>query len=69
MTIETKFGIGDNVWFISKDTAKYTKVIGINILCTADKINISYTYDSSNGFTAANENKVFGSKQELLDSL
>jgi len=66
MTIETKFDINDRVWFIAEGKAKHTTVIGINVICRAKRTEILYTYD---GLAAANENRVFGSKQELLDSL
>ena len=68
MTIETKFNIGDEVWFKGyKDLPFVDRIsnIYVNIGCD-NRCHISYeTWD----FAVRMEEELFRTKQELLESL
>ena len=76
MTIETKFNIGDKVWFLSetkpnKGVIEYAQVFAHMFEGTLTA-HATYTLAQKKGsvfcVTLA-ENKLFRTKQELLDSL
>ena len=66
MTIETKFNIGDYVWFMHKLEPISAKVTSFTIY--VDKtIVIEYFFEKP--FEFRREKYLFRTKQELLDSL
>ena len=72
MTINTKFDIGDSVFFIEDNKVKKQYVESINIEIVIDSwFNtlrlIRYTLND--GKSPYNEDKLFASKDELLKSL
>ena len=70
MTIETKFNIGDEVWFMDFGIVKSDIVISIIIECFDSKPCIFYDLkEHSKTFTASYEPLLYRTKQELLDSL
>lgn len=76
MKIETKFNIGDWVWYMRSKSLANTKVNEIKIMVDRDgKIEIEYAvvlrYEDSNmtEWNYENEEDVFATKQELIDSL
>ena len=68
MTIETKFNIGDEVWFIYKDRCQHSKVESIRVYKhnSISKIEINYHL---NGIDWLPEERLFSTKEELLKSL
>jgi hypothetical protein len=76
MTIETKYSPGDQVWLMFNNNPKQKTISNINILCykkgsnSADmnsEYTIMYTiYGVPNDLP---ENKVFSTKEELINSL
>ena len=67
MTIETKYNIGDEVWFRGYKGIYQDKIfhIHININCDGE-IQINYELW---GYTIKEESKLFPTKEELLKSL
>ena len=69
MTIETKFNIGDEVWFHLCEPIK-AEIIAITIHKEYIVNHIQTIDRGRNNFvTALTEDKIFPTKQELLDSL
>ena len=70
MTIETKYNIGDEVWFILGATAKKGEVLEITFTKIED-ILTGYYYNVSVGTSHASfyEKQLFPTKEELLKSL
>ena len=74
MKIETKFNIGDEVWFILNNKVNCSKISKIAVEFT-NKDNYYYyhfEYDPPRSPTLCNYfsiKNVFATKQELLDSL
>ncbi len=66
MEVETKFNIGDNVYFITDNKVQKMDITGISISVNGNESNIEYTLHFD---TNINENLVFASKEELLKSL
>lgn len=80
MTIKTKFNIGDALFFLDKDKIKSSTVEKIKILILKDSIEVGYLFKSkvmdSSFILASMEqysyidgDKVFKSKDELIESL
>ena len=70
MTIETKFDIGQEVWFILGNKARQGIILGI----TFNKVGhtlIGYHYNVQVGVShgSFNESDLFPTKEELLKSL
>lgn len=73
MTIETKYNIGDKVWFIDDNKAKSATIITIGVFVERD-MNSQYVsnsvqyglYDFPYPYI---ENYLFPTKEELLKSL
>lgn len=73
MTIETKFNIGDEVWFMSRSKCASSQVKGVRIY----SIDGKYSYRSScieidydlGDYGSYEEFNLFRTKEELLDSL
>lgn len=66
MEVETKFNIGDNVYFITDNKVQKMDITGISISVNGNEPKIEYTLHFD---TNINENLVFASKEELLKSL
>jgi hypothetical protein len=78
MTIETKFNIGDEVWFYLKErykrkpTANVGFITGINVSIMAHfnkRVDISYTIPCDKDRHYLNEHELFPTKESLLQSL
>ena len=70
MTIETKYNIGDKVWFTTLNRNQRAKVGAFTIVAFGDgSIQIEYSINK-NGFCWSRlEHDLFPSKEELLKSL
>ena len=68
MTIETKYNIGDEVWFIKDNKPQTMKVSYIEIIAasTVSKPCIRYGFGNFERYT---ESLLFPTKEELLKSL
>ena len=65
--IETKFSLGQEVWFISGNKAVSAKVVAIDVhLHNNERPKILYT---PFGYGGIRECALYGSKRELLESL
>lgn len=78
MTIETKFSMGDTVYFMGGIPTKVLSsvIIGINIYVTGKNTSISYHTGldkvpsmAAYGIIARPESLLFATKKELIDSL
>ena len=70
MTIETKYNIGDEVWFILGHKARQGKILEIVFNKVGYKL-IGYHYNVEIGLShgSFNEPELFPTKEELLKSL
>lgn len=70
MTIETKYNIGDEVWFILGGKARQGIILGIMFNKVGHSL-ISYHYNVQIGIShgSFNEQDLFPTKEELLKSL
>lgn len=75
MTIETKYNIGDEVWFIKDNKVQSLKITQLNVLMSllpktdGYGCKINQVVDYSNGKTVLAEYECFPTKEELLKSL
>lgn len=71
MTIETKFNIGDEVWFMkeNKPTKKVVDFIEIITASTTSKSFIQYGLKMEGVVERVTEKYLFSTKEELLKSL
>jgi hypothetical protein len=75
MIIETKHNINDEVWVLYDDKVLKGKIQGINLVKSkgtcpwVDGINYFIKLTGLVNNYVCNENKIFKTKQELLDSL
>lgn len=73
MTIETRYNIGDKVWFMYNNSVKCEPIIKINALIEKDmnstNIHITILYHLYDYCTSYIESKLFPTKEELLKSL
>ena len=70
MTIETKYNIGDEVWFDSLDFDKSAKICHIIINVFIDGYtSIEYGLENRGYYWKRNEHEIFPTKEELLKSL
>ena len=73
MTIETRYNIGDKVWFMYNNSVKCEPIIKINALIEKDinstNIHITILYHLYDYDTSYIESKLFPTKEELLKSL
>lgn len=73
MTIETRYNIGDKVWFMYNNSVKCELIIKINALIEKDmnstNIHITILYHLYDYDTSYIESKLFPTKEELLKSL
>lgn len=70
MTIETKYNIGDEVWFILGGKARQGIILGITFHNLGHTLS-SYYYNVQIGVShgSFNESDLFPTKEELLKSL
>ena len=67
MVVESKFNIGDDVWFIRGNQATCCDVTGVGIFVEGNKEpKITYTVHYDHDY---DESQVFATKEELLKSL
>lgn len=66
MVVESKYNVGDTVWCISSNKVKQEKVSGVFIEVDDD---VFILYNVVGCDEKILENKLFGSKEELLKSL
>lgn len=66
-SVKTKYDIGNTVWYIRDNKARYAEITGFSISVEANKTEIKYTlhYDSGK----VEESLAFPTKEELLKSL
>lgn len=70
MIIETKYNIGDEVWFGSLGFDKHATVCAIKITVLIDGyIIIEYDLHHAGYHWTRNEHEIFKTKEELLKSL
>lgn len=72
MTIETKYNIGDKVWFMYDNSVRSATVIKIDVLIEKNKNRTSIHKTISYGlfdYFKYPEDKLFPTKKELLKSL
>jgi hypothetical protein len=70
MDIQTKFGIGQQVYILWNDAVKRAPVTSIRISVTEDNLHIFYTKIVYTVLgSEQDEKKVFGTIEELLDYL
>ena len=66
MEVNSKYNINDTVWVVSRNKVIQQKIQGIEITADKDKAEIEYTFI---GGSKLPEDRVFKTKQELIDSL
>ena len=71
MTIETKYNIGDEVWFYHHKKIMKSRVRSINLLVRKDDISASYLMEDmwTDQYIVLYEESLFPTKEELLKSL
>ena len=73
MTIETRYNIGDRVWFMHDNKVKNEIIIKIDAVILKDMnctgVHKSITYSLFNYSRCYAEDKLFPTKEELLKSL
>lgn len=75
MTIETKYNIGDEVWFIKDNKVQSLKITQLNVLMNllpktdGHGCEIVQVVDYSDRKTVLAEYECFSTKEELLKSL
>lgn len=67
MKIETKFNIGDDVWFYQSGKTDVGKIVNLQIFIFNDS-EIQIRYKITGYFEPYNEKFLFSSKQELLEN-
>ena len=77
MDIKTRFNINDEIFYLSQEGIRPSKIVGMNIYSTNDVMltngdvfdsDIVIAYRTDSGFIIK-ENNCFGSKEELLEYL
>ena len=69
MTIETKYNIGDEVWFIEEGEPIKDEILSIEINIYKDSIFVEYLFANDSYPYGLNESYLFPTKEELLKSL
>ena len=70
MTIETKYNIGDEVWFLSYNSPRKARICGMSIYVqNSGEIVLIYSLTEKNLYWHKNEQDLFPTKEELLKSL
>ena len=66
MEVNSKYNINDVVWIVNKNKVIQQKIQGIEITATTHMRDIEYTFIGGGKLP---EDRVFKTKQELIDSL
>lgn len=70
MTIETKYSIGDEVWFINlRKESMQAKIFRINVEVRRKNIYVEYSLSNKEFIVTRKEEELFSTKEELLKSL
>lgn len=70
MIIETKYNIGDKVWFGSLGFSKSATIVEIKIYVMIDgDIRIEYHIEKNGYYYQRNEHEIFPTKEEFIKSL
>ena len=69
MTIETKYNIGDEVWFYEGIVSTKGEIGSIDVTMTEKKLLIRYDIITPIALYFLSEKKLFPTKEELLKSL
>lgn len=69
MTIETKFNVGDEVWFRTLKFNVKARVIGVTINLREDGVIMEYGLERKGYYYQKREIDLFPTKEELLKSL
>lgn len=70
MTIETKYNIGDEVWFMALSKPKKGEIGTISIWVLGDgDVELKYAVEKSGFWYHRYENQLYPTKEELLKSL
>lgn len=70
MTIETKYNIGDEVWFLSYHYPRKARICGMSIYVTnSGEITLIYSLAEKDVYWHKQERDLFPTKEELLKSL
>jgi hypothetical protein len=69
MKIETKFNVGDEVWYMNNNLPSKRAVKAISIFRTKNDVRIKYLWDEYSDKEYVVERLAFASKEELLASL
>lgn len=69
MTIETKYNIGDEVWFQDHEQPLRREIVGIEIEIYAKKTFVKYVFCEDGFAYEMHEQDLFPTKEELLKSL
>lgn len=68
--IETKFSVGDTVFFIEDEKIKFGVIYKIDVTIDKDGQSIYlYTRDSNNSLSVMRERKAFISREQLIQAL
>ena len=66
MEVNSKYNINDTVWVVSRNKVIQQKIQGIEITASTNMREIEYTFIGGGKLP---EDKVFKTKEELIDSL
>lgn len=69
MTIETKFNIGQEVWFAEENEPKSDIILGIEVNIYKGTRTTEYLFANDSYPYGLNESELFHTKEELLKSL
>lgn len=70
MTIETKYNVGDEVWFKTLGITYKAKVMEVRMRVFNDNdIIINYSLERNGYYYERNEDELYPTKEELLKSL
>jgi hypothetical protein len=69
MTIETKFDIGQEVWFMEEDEPNSDVILSIEINIYKEKVFIEYLFANDSYPYGLDESILFPTKEELLKSM
>lgn len=69
MTEETKFDVGQLVWYIDNNKISKGTVYKISIMRFRDSQHETYSVIQSSGLVDRQSNTLFGSKEELIASI
>lgn len=69
MKIETKFDVGDEVWFMYQNKCYGNVIAAIRIYIGSDGYTIEYLFNTTNGDVWKDEISLFSTKEELINSL